>query len=263
MIAKADLDHVIRNVSAWNALREARVLITGSTGFIGRWMMGTLEAANRELSLGVRIVGMNPTVIIHASNGPIMDQAKALLPMMNNAPLLLFLSSGAVNGGRQIHAEYGREKREAETLLAGHATCGVKIARGFTFIGPHLRSRFAASQFIADAVAGRDVTVRGNPDTVRSYLYAADMAVWLWAILLSGTDGLPYDVGSFTPITIETLAHSVAKAAGVGVVFKETAQMADEYLPKRSNNLGLQQLIQLDDAIERTLNFYLTTPPSH
>ena len=43
-----------RTPHLWKDLRGARVLVTGGTGFVGRWMLESLRAADREHSLGVR-----------------------------------------------------------------------------------------------------------------------------------------------------------------------------------------------------------------
>lgn len=46
-------DVVARCVPVWNELRGASLLITGGTGFIGRWLLASLAAANDRHTLGV------------------------------------------------------------------------------------------------------------------------------------------------------------------------------------------------------------------
>ena len=50
----ADLDHVLEHVGpAWDDLRDARLLITGGTGFFGRWLLESLLWANDRRALRV------------------------------------------------------------------------------------------------------------------------------------------------------------------------------------------------------------------
>lgn len=60
-----------------------------------------------------------------------------------------------------------------------------------------------------DALAGRPIVVGGDGTTVRSYLYGADMVVWLWAIYARGQTLRAYNVGSSNAIDIAALARTV------------------------------------------------------
>jgi len=48
-----------RTQSLWPDLKGASVFITGSTGFFGIWLLETLLAANREFSLGCRVIALS------------------------------------------------------------------------------------------------------------------------------------------------------------------------------------------------------------
>jgi len=59
-IIAADISGAIaRTESLWPALAEASVFISGATGFFGIWLLETLLAANREFSLGMRVVALS------------------------------------------------------------------------------------------------------------------------------------------------------------------------------------------------------------
>ena len=52
-----DLDHVLEHArEAFESLRGARILMTGGTGFFGRWLVESLLHANEHLELGASVV---------------------------------------------------------------------------------------------------------------------------------------------------------------------------------------------------------------
>jgi dTDP-glucose 4,6-dehydratase len=194
----------------------------------------------------------------------------------------LFISSGAVYGRQpcelalvpedypgepdpaDIRAAYGDGKRAAEQACKAAGEAGgmaVTIARGFAFAGPLLPpdGSFALGNFLRDAVAGRTIVVNGDGTPVRSYLYAADMAAWLWAILCAGRPGEAYNVGSEEELTIAELARLVAEVAGGrGVEVRGTTgpgRPAERYVPstrKARAELGLEARVSLPEAVRRS-----------
>ena len=197
---------------------------------------------------------------------------------------LLFTSSGAVYGPQPsalTHipedysgatgsllpgSAYGEGKRVAEQLCLEHARqhgYEVKIARGFAFVGPHLPldTHFAVGNFIRDARRGGPIRIKGDGTPHRSYLYAADLAVWLWTILFRGPSGRAYNVGSGADLTIAALANLVAATMGGGceVIVGQApvaSRAASRYVPdvqRAKKELGLAVAIDLPTALARTL----------
>ena len=162
---------------------------------------------------------------------------------------------------------YGEAKRAAEMLGAIAAQAWgvpVVVARGFAFVGPHLPlgRHFAVGNFLADALAGRPVRVAGDGTPWRSYLYAADMAVWLWTLLLRGRSGVAYNVGSEEAVTVRQVAECVGAAAEVPVHVAGGASpggAGSRYVPctrLARETLGLSTELDLQAAVHRTLAWH-------
>jgi nucleoside-diphosphate-sugar epimerase len=200
---------------------------------------------------------------------------------------MLLVSSGAVYGRQptdlpriaedyagaasclDVGAGYGNGKRAAEFLsIAYQQRYGIraKIARCFAFVGPYLPidSGFAIGNFIADALEGRDVRVNGDGTPKRSYLYAADLAEWLWTILVRGEPGRAYNVGAEDDHSILDVARLVASvvAPEVSVVRAREPAVgvpAERYVPCTGlarAELGLVATVALDDAVRRTASWH-------
>jgi dTDP-glucose 4,6-dehydratase len=156
---------------------------------------------------------------------------------------------------------YGQVRRRLEdqcqSALANSAVA-LKIARGFAFVGPRLPldGSFAIGNFLRDALAGRPITVQGDGSPVRSYMYAADLAAWLWTILVEGQPGRAYNVGSEEATTIGDLARRIGRMLDVPVLIagKPLAGAAPNfYVPctkRAQGELGVALRAHLDVAIQ-------------
>lgn len=201
---------------------------------------------------------------------------------------LLLTSSGAVYGAQPVGVDrvdesalgapdcsearsaYGEGKRVAELLctLASKEPGGpqAKIARCFTFGGPYQRmdSQYAFASFMGDRLRDRAIRVRGKGLARRSYLYAGDLASWLWAVLFRGAPGRPYNVGSDQAISIAELAATIARLRepAIDVVFDEAEQAGlsgNCYVPsveRARRELGVEQRVSLAEMMTRTLMWY-------
>ena len=131
-------------------------------------------------------------------------------------------------------------------------------------MGPYLPldQHFAIGNFIRDALLGRPIAVKGNGSPYRSYLYAADLAIWLWTIFLRGRSCQPYNVGAADSCTIAELAKQVAELGGnVPVMIAQptcASVLPERYVPDVSlafGELGLNAWIPLEQAIEKTISW--------
>jgi len=189
----------------------------------------------------------------------------------NQPPELIRLPesySGAPNPLESGNA-YGEGKRTAELLCALYQNAGgveCKIARCWAFCGPHLPldQHFAIGNFIRDVLAGRPIQIQGDGTPRRSYLYAADMAVWLWTILFRAPALVPFNVGSANDVSILELAQTVAMTLSpqteICVARQVVAGAAPlRYVPcvdRAREVLGLRQIIGLEECVRRTAEWH-------
>lgn len=166
---------------------------------------------------------------------------------------------------------YGEGKRVSEHMCAVHAKqheYEVKIARCFAFVGPQLplNTHFAIGNFILDALSGQPIQISGDGMPMRSYLYASDLAVWLWTLLFRSTSARAYNIGSDEDLSIRELAVVVSTALGgrsVVHVAQESVPGSSitRYVPaikRAQTELGLSVTISLTDAICRTAQWQKT-----
>lgn len=200
---------------------------------------------------------------------------------------MLYVSSGAVYGRQpaeithlteeypgapdclDVNSAYGNGKRAAEWLCAqgtkSDRQLQIVVARPFAFIGPHLPldTHFAAGNFLGDALRGETIRIGGDGTPLRSYLYAADLAAWMWRLLVRGESRRAYNVGSDQAVSIAELAWTTAKVAGTHRVeiAREPVPGAfpARYVPsieRARNELRLEVWTALETAIEKTLAWH-------
>ena len=200
----------------------------------------------------------------------------------SGAGRLLFTSSGAVYGPpprglspipetslaapapEDPATAYGQAKRASEFLFSAYARekdTQAILARCFAFVGPHLalEANFAIGNFIRDAMAGQAIRIQGDGTPLRSYLYAGDLAAWLWTLYFQGPASQPIHVGSDQAISIASLATTVAQVLepGLPVTVAGTPKAGEPpscYVPAidRARALGLEPWTGLVEAIQKT-----------
>jgi nucleoside-diphosphate-sugar epimerase len=253
---------IIRCFADLDKLKGRRVLITGGTGFVGTWM---------QYAPGVNVTALNQLqylygkwdyadwdYIVHLAPPPETAERVIACARRCNATIL-FSSSGAVYD--KAPGDYARSKMDDEARLLDSGV-DVRIARMFAFAGAHMPNRFALINYIWDAIGGGPIKIRGD-NVERSYLYAAEMAVWMWRILTHGTKRSIYEVGSDQAVTMEELAAEVSKnfAPKPAVVYERMfgTDPRPRYVPYTTAtmlSLGVKQYIGFEDTIRRTVKWY-------
>jgi nucleoside-diphosphate-sugar epimerase len=202
----------------------------------------------------------------------------------------LFPSSGAIYGKQPDHithipedylggpdpldpgSVYAEGKRISEQVCAVYARqteIEIKIARCFTFVGPHLPldAHFAIGNFLRDAIAGQTIASHGDGTPVRSYLYTADLAIALWTLLFKAPSMQAFNIGSEESISIAALAGIVRDAINPRLEVKIAGHATPGAIPARyvpSTKRGQQMLnlkphISLAEAIRRTAAWHNQT----
>ncbi len=176
------------------------------------------------------------------------------------APLPSDLGAAPEHGKRaaEFLCEYYRQKHGVETV----------IARCFSFVGPGLPLdiHYAIGNFIRDALWSNEIIIQGDGIPVRSYLYIADLIVWLLVILTQAPSGEVYNVGSDQAVSILNLAtlvrDTLAPGKPVKVIGKHYGNAnRNIYVPsieRARANLNLDVWTGLADAILHTDNWYRT-----
>jgi nucleoside-diphosphate-sugar epimerase len=330
-----DLAHVLTHArESFVTLKDARLFITGGTGFFGHWLLESLLYANRELPLDIRAtvltrsassfqskaphIANDPAItllegdirtfsfptephthILHAAtdsggqqaNRPAYELAESILEgtrrvllfaRETGATRLLYTSTGAVYGRSTtlqhtpetypgapdpllLQSSYDEAKRMAEHLCIAYAhntRLEPVIARCFAFVGPHLPldQHFAIGNFLGAAIANKPIHIKGDGTPRRSWLYMADLAIWLWTMLVRGQANRAYNVGSDDGHTIAEAANLTAATLHPGLPIQidgtpnPTAPL-NSYVPsidRAHSELGLSVIIPLDEALRRT-----------
>jgi dTDP-glucose 4,6-dehydratase len=163
---------------------------------------------------------------------------------------------------------YHEGKRVAELLgniLADRGGLRFTTGRLFAFLAPYLpfNTHFAAGNFMLDALENRNIEIKSDGQSVRSYQYGTDLCIFLWALLNRGQSGEAYNVGSDEPILISDLALKIKEIVNlqIDVSFRknDVKQISSRYVPdisKITQNLKVQNRYGAADAISRTLAWW-------
>jgi len=172
---------------------------------------------------------------------------------------------------------YVESKKMGETICLNYFKenkVPVKIVRIFHTFGPglNLNDGRVFSDFIANCLARKNIEIKGDKNTVRSYLYIKDAAIMFFKVLLSGVNGEVYNVGSHKNIaSVEELAKIICsnfnkhyhKKIKVIVnktnsaVYQNAAKAVIPDIHKFIKNFAYEPDTTLDEMVGRTIAYYL------
>jgi UDP-glucuronate decarboxylase len=163
---------------------------------------------------------------------------------------------------------YDEGKRCAETLFFDyHRQLGVeiKVVRIFNTYGPRMRidDGRVVSNFIVQALTGRDITVYGDGTQSRSFCYVDDTVDGLLRMMASPDGCLgPVNLGNPTECTILELAGLVLELTGSTsrVVFRKLGpddpRRRKPDIGRAKDLLGWQPEVALRQGLSRTIEYF-------
>lgn len=165
---------------------------------------------------------------------------------------------------------YDEGKRCAETLFVSYHKQNdvrIKLIRIFNTYGPrmHPNDGRVVSNFIVQALQGRNITIYGDGLQTRSFQYVDDLLEGMTRLMATGDDFIgPVNVGNPGEFTMLELAEMVIKQTGSKskIVF-EPLPSDDPMQRKPDITLAKKVLdwepkIKLEEGLSRTIDFFKT-----
>ena len=175
-----------------------------------------------------------------------------------------------------IRSCYDEGKRCAETLFFDYRrqhNLPIKVARIFNTYGPRMLpdDGRVVSNFIVQALEGKDLTIYGDGSQTRSFCFVEDLVDGLIRLMESDDEVTgPINLGNPNEFTIKQLAEKVVKLVSEGSRSGLSRDLKVVYEPlpeddptQRQPNitqakqvLGWEPKIQLDEGLPRTVDYF-------
>ncbi len=208
------------------------------------------------------------------------------LAKKNNAKILQ-ASTSEVYGDPEIHPQtemyngnvnmigprscYDEGKRCAETLFMDYHrshNLNIKIARIFNTYGPNMafNDGRVVSNIILQSLKGNNITIYGNGNQTRSFMYIDDLVKGL--ILLMNSDNnfvSPINLGNPNEITINELASIIKKYTNSNskIVYeelpKDDPKRRKPNISKANKILNWKPALDLDKGLIKTIEYFKNT----
>jgi UDP-glucuronate decarboxylase len=234
-----------------------------------------------------------PASPIHYQYNPIKTVKTSVLGAVNMLGLakrikakILQASTSEVYGDPQVHPQtesywghvnpigeracYDEGKRAAETLFVNYHrqnNVRIKIMRIFNTYGPrmHPNDGRVVSNFIVQALQGKDITVYGDGKQSRSFCYYSDLLEGMIRLMNTGDDFTgPVNVGNPNEFTILELAEKVIRLTDSSSKIILKPLPSDDPLQRQpditlaKNKLGWEPKIELEEGLTKTIEFFKT-----
>ncbi len=167
-----------------------------------------------------------------------------------------------------VRSCYDEGKRVAETLCFNYHwqnEVDIKVIRIFNTYGPNMHpfDGRVVSNFIMQALEGKDITIYGNGKQTRSFQYVDDLLEGMIR-MMNSRDGFtgPVNMGNPNEFTIKELAELVIELTGTkSKLIYEPLPNDDPLQRKPDISLAKKELdwephIQLKDGLVKTINYF-------
>jgi UDP-glucuronate decarboxylase len=163
---------------------------------------------------------------------------------------------------------YDEGKRCAETLFFDYRRqhgLNIKVARIFNTYGPrmHPNDGRAVSNFVVQALLGRDITIYGDGGQTRSFCYVDDLIDGLVSLMATPDDVTgPINIGNPAEISIGDLARAVIRLTGSRTKLVHRPLPSDDPRQRRPDitlareQLGWAPRTPLDEGLTRTIAYF-------
>ena len=167
-----------------------------------------------------------------------------------------------------IRSCYDEGKRCAETLFFDYHRqhdLDIKVVRIFNTYGPrmHPNDGRVVSNFIVQALQGKDITIYGDGQQTRSFCYVDDLIDAMVAMMNTekGFTG-PVNIGNPGEFTMLQLAETVLKLSGSKSKIIHQSLPSDDPKQRQPNidlakaKLGWQPKVNLEDGLKETIAYF-------
>ena len=119
------------------------------------------------------------------------------------------------------------------------------------------------SIFTKNIAAGNEITIFGDGEQTRDFVYAGDIAAGIWAALHTATPNAAYNLSTQTETSLRELVNILSNIAGRRIEPKYGPERAgDIYKSMLSNararrGLGWKPAVSLEDGLRRTYEYFV------
>lgn len=163
---------------------------------------------------------------------------------------------------------YDEGKRAAETLFMDYYRAHnvrAKIVRIFNTYGPNMAAGDGrvVSNFIVQALQGKDITVYGSGQQTRSFCYVDDLLDAMMAMMATGDEVCgPINIGNPNEFTVMELAEKVIKLTGSKSIILQQPLPQDDPQQRKPDIAKAKQLLnwepkmQLNEGLLKTIEYF-------